>query len=245
VTDTPSAPNSVPKVCAVVVAAFNVPRWIRECLQSIQAQNTTPGWTYDLRIGVDGCRETARVLQDLKQEHWYSEQNVGPHVLRNTLIQLAPADSIAVFDADDTMRPTYLSTLLPLAGDDGIAGAARQSMDARGWTRGGALPFNNGVSVYSRAAWDRLGGFRSWRIAADADAYERAQALGIPIRAHPAPLFNRRLHRDSLTGSYEQGLSSVARQLLKDDGRELIRQGMTHVIPETTPLTYWDSRTPS
>lgn len=223
--------------CAVIVAAYRATRWISEALESIREQQPRDGWTYTLRIGVDGCEETSALLSSGGQPHWYSPRNVGPYVVRNSLIALEPADAYAVFDADDVMRPDYLSTLLHFMGD-GIAGAARQNIDHEGTVTSHRRAYQSGVAMFSRTAWERLGGYRAWHIAADHDLILRAKASGITLTRPSRPLYFRRIHPESLTQDPEAGFGTLVRWGYKDRAERLTKQGARYVEPVTTAMEY-------
>jgi hypothetical protein len=225
--------------CAVIVAVYKVPHpWLCQCLDSIRTQRPTPGWEYEIRIGSDGHPQTHERLMALDQPHWHSETNVGPYLIRNSLIGAAPADAFAIFDADDFMSEGYLATLLPKL-HDGICGSARSEITSEGNLKARYVQHSVGVCVLSASALARLGGYRPWRIAADADLIGRAAMLGIPMYRHPQPLYTRRHHRDSLTHSEELGLMSKARAERRKESNVLTSKRQLYVQPETVPLVRW------
>lgn len=228
------------QTCAVVMAAYRATSWILQALDSIDAQRSHGGWQYEVRIGVDGCEQTSRLLLDAGRAHWFSHENVGPYVIRNSLIRISPASAYAIFDADDVMRPEYLRTLLGCVGESGIAGAARWQVDAFGTPLNDRpSPFRGGVAVVSHSAWSRLGGYRAWRIAADNDLIVRARAMKIPVRTVTSALYDRRVHEDSLTRRPETGFGSQPRKELKRAAQQLIKGGCDLcVAPVTVPLEY-------
>lgn len=233
---------SSPKLCAVIVAAYQAQTWIGECLDSIAGQEPLDGWAYETRIGVDGCLDTALALKDRGTPFWWSPANVGPYLIRNALMR-DPADAYAVFDADDVMMPTYLPTLLGIMGD-GIAGAARIGMDAEGRVGKDAkvYPHIHGVALFSARAMFKLGGFRPWRIRADADALLRAVRLNVPISKHPDALFLRRNHARSLTNSPATKIGSPERKARRIESKRLARKGQLHVTPEYATLEWREAR---
>lgn len=255
-TGVPAPSGDGPRHCSILVAAYKAdPSWIAECVASLQTQHPARGWTYDIRIGVDGYQPTSDVLRSLPAcqngapsgttatgdrvgvPHWYSEKNVGPYVIRNSLIALAPADAFALFDIDDVMEPSFLATLLPKLPPGGIIGAARQHMTDAGVPFGPVKPFVTGVAIYSADAMQKLGGFRKWRMAADCDAIHRAKALGIPVRAYHKPLYRRRVHPNSLTQHPDTGFGSPTRVAYKVQIQPLIAAGDLRVTPVCTPLS--------
>lgn len=223
------------------MAAFRATQWIRIAVESIRRQEALAGWAYSLRIGVDGCEDTSALLLDEGEAHWFSPKNVGPYVLRNSLIELEPASAYAVFDADDVMRPDYLKTLLRWVGC-GIAGGARLRIDAEGEvTNPRRVPYQSGVALFRHEAWQAVGGYRAWPIAADHDLILRAKALGISVTRPKQPVYYRRTHPGSLTQDPETGYGTEARSGYKAEAERLTKQGYLYVDPVTTSLEY---RTP-
>lgn len=224
------------RTCAVIVAAWRAERWIGECLRAIEGQKELPGWRWQLRLAVDACEPTSHQLRKLKVTHWWTPVNVGPYVLRNTLIGLEPADAYAVFDADDIMEPRYLEQLVKLAWPNHIAGSARMTINDRGKIRSRRSLYRHGVSVISHEAWMRVGGYRGWRIAADSDLTSRAQELGISVRSTSRSLYRRRKHAGSLTMAPATRFRSPAREATVEESRRLIAAGDLVVSPETTDI---------
>jgi glycosyltransferase involved in cell wall biosynthesis len=223
------------------MAAWQAQEWIRECVQSIKSQEMPPGWAVDLRIGVDGCAATADAIAAMDQPYYWTPKNVGAYVLRNSLVAAGPADCYAIFDADDLMFGGYLATLIKDAGSDGIAGAGRRTINRKGiMLRRGYSRYHSGVCMISAAAWHRLGGYRDYRIAADADLILRAKLLGIPVYSRNRPLFARRRHARSLTQAAPTKFGSVARKAVIAECLALRRAGNLSVTPKTCALEYRD-----
>lgn len=173
--------------------------------------------------------------------HFFSPENVGPYLLRNSLAAITSWDALAIFDADDIMMPKYLASLLPLV-QDGIAGGARQTITKNGVAKDKGLPFRHGVCVISRQAWLELGGFRPWRILGDWDFIYRAKAKKIPITSYDdKPVYRRREHPNSITSSPTTGRRTPIRKQYKIDSRRYIKNGDLYVPLVTVPLIW---RTP-
>lgn len=220
-------------IVAVLVAARAAERFIGECLESIDAQELLPGWKCDVRVGVDDCARTSLAVE---RPHHCSRLNVGPYVMRNSLMALSPADAYAPFDADDIMLPGYLATLVGIAGQDGIAGGARSDIKEDGERTGKVHKFVHGVCVFSAAAMGVLGGYRAWPVVADFDIIARAGAAGVPVRKTREVLYMRRRHAGSLTNSPDVGMHATLRSDLTTASRKLTQAGERHVHPVTTPL---------
>ena len=222
---------------SVVVSAWKATRYIIEALDSIRNQEPRKGWEYSLRIGVDGCEDTARLLDRAGTPYWWSPVNVGPYVMRNSLIGLQEATAYAIFDADDVMRPTYLLELLEWVGPGGIAGAGRTQIDETGKILRRRTRYKSGVCIISHAAWGRVGGYRPWPMAADYDLIVRAERLQVPVRAVAKALYIRRVHPSSLTQARDTGFKSQQRQDLARRTKSLAKHPHNlRVFPVTTEL---------
>lgn len=224
--------------CTVIMAARDAAPWIGEALRSVFRQERLDGWLWDLRLAVDACEATSAALNEDGEPHWFSPRCVGPYVLRNSLMAIAPSDAWATFDADDVMDPRYLSTLVQLAMPDGIGGAARVHIDQGGARISTGIEHDCGVSVYSAAAMRRLGGFKSWPSLADRDLMHRAGLLGVPIRRTSEVRYLRRVHEKSITQSRDLGIGSKARRERMNLLEEQARAGVLHVTPDTTDLEW-------
>ena len=236
------------KTVAVIMAAWKADRYIREAIESIAAQRLPQGWRMELRIGVDACPLTQAFLRTHGVAHWWSEENVGSYVIRNSLIELGDADLYAVFDSDDRMRPGYLAKVIELAGEDAVAGVGRISIHPNGarFTQGRQKPpmeyWRHGVPAFGPKVWRALGGFRPWRVAADSDFVARAVAMGIPTRSSREPLFERRRHPGQMTQDRSLGMHSTTRKLRIKETREAIKRGELVVPCVTTPLVPWSGK---
>lgn len=232
------------RFCAVVMAAHQARRrWLEEAVRSVRAQEPLPGWVYYFMVGVDGCEDTSALLLELEQPHWFSPTNVGPYVIRNSLIEKVPAAAVAIFDADDVMHPTYLRTLIPLAMKHGVAGAARRTIDAvgrvalesrKGRRQDKVDPYGTGVAVISSRVLEAAGGFKPWAHAADHDFSRRVDALGFRRLGYKKPLFDRRRHVDQL----HNRVGDAARRAAVNRATAELEQGVLRVEPVTTPLEW-------
>jgi glycosyltransferase involved in cell wall biosynthesis len=221
------------RTCAVIIAAYNAAAWIGECLNSVERQEGRDGWVYRLRIGVDGCHATAEALDEIGERYWIPERNVGTYVMRNSLIELEPADAYAVFDADDWMFPSYLRRCLAVVEKGAIAGPGKTTRPGtERWSR-----WAGGVCVIPHEAWRKLGGYRPERIASDDDLHRRARHLRIPVQRIRPALFYLRVHPESLTNRKATNMRSSFRAQTKRGHARARRRGELRVEPVTTPLT--------
>lgn len=218
---------------AVICAAYQAERYIGEMVASFYAQEPLEGWEYELRVGVDGCPATSAALS---VPHWYSDENVGAYVMRNSLIGLAPADAYWIFDADDVMLPDLLKRHLPMLADGDIVTASRwecnENLDKlqRRLSRKGRF-------LVSRAAWQAAGGFRPERVSSDTDFQQRAEALGFQTVVGPfPPSVLRRTHANQLTKAGDTRIGGPERASIVRGFDEKRRNGELRIEPQTTTL---------
>jgi hypothetical protein len=223
--------------CSVIVAAFDAAEWIGEMLASFTAQLPLDGWEYELRLGVDACPVTADALDRLGVDYWLARSNVGAYVMRNSLLAIGgPAECYAIFDADDRMDPTYLSTLIPVAMEHGLAGSAKR-VETEGKESEPLRRFGGGIVVFRADVLRALGGFAAARISGDFDFVLRANQAGFRIAVlDDAPLYTYRRLERSLTGNPDTAAGSPCRIRIEAEHDIARMRGGVKIDPVTVPL---------
>jgi glycosyltransferase involved in cell wall biosynthesis len=221
------------KICAVIIPCYDVAEYIGACINSMMNQKPRENWTYDIRIGVDGCRNTA---QKIRIPFWFAERNVGAYIMRNSLMVINPADAFAYFDADDVMCDDYLFRSLAVidAGGD-VVMAAKYQCDVKLKPIRVKLQ-SGGAITFTKKALDAVGGFQPFRCAGDTDFMMRLEMAGFKIYKIQDPLYYRRCHPKQLTQKTETGIGSYYRrrswaQMCIDRGK-----GIVKINPEITKL---------
>lgn len=209
-----------PPEISVLIPAWRATGFLRECLDSVFAQE--PGG-FEVVVGVDGCPATLDYLLREKASRRPSlrilrgQENRGAYVTRNTLARAARADYLVFFDADDIMLPglirwcetrrearevsqfRFVQALQVVR--PGVASRAASPVGARG------------AFGIRRDSFLSLGGFQGWPCSADTEFQRRAsRILGRPALS-PSALFIYRRHRGSLTRSPNTGVHSQTRRL--------------------------------
>jgi len=221
------------KICAVIIPAYKCADYIGACINSIINQKLRDGWSYEIRVGVDGCRDTAHKI---RIPFYFAERNVGAYVIRNSLISVAPADAIAYFDADDVMAEDYLFRSLAVidAGGD-VVMTAKYQCDEK--LKPITVKIQSGGAItFTKKALDAVGGFQPFRCAADTDFMMRLEMAGFKIYKINDPLYYRRCHRNQLTQKTETGWNSPYRRkswALMSLSRG---KGIIKINPETVKL---------
>lgn len=222
------------KTCAVIIAAYNAEKYILECYESVKNQIPVPGYSVDIRIGVDGCQKTADVLRKNKIPFYWSEKNVGAYIMRNSLMAIAPADCYSIFDADDVMFTNYISSTLSLNAHAVMTAKINcnenlKPIQGARIEYGGAITFTNDVL-------NSLGGFYGVRCAADSDFMARIKMAGFQIHEIKEPLYYRRRHPESLTKKHDTGIGSPYRKKVWRNMCEKREQGIIKIKPTVVEL---------
>lgn len=224
------------KTCAIIIAAYKAEKYIGQCIASVFSQKPAPGWNYQLRVGVDGCQITNKIL---KIPHWFSRTNVGAYVMRNSLIYLDRADAYSYFDSDDVMLPDYLRKSLAALDRTGVVMTSKFNADCdlrpmkSCFEKGGAI-------TYTHEALASVGGYYNYRCAADTDVMFRLEMAGYGITVLPDPLYYRRIHRESLTKSKLTAYGSVYRKKSWAEMTARREQGIIKIKPTIVALEYID-----
>lgn len=224
------------KKCAVIIAAYNCPEFIIQCYNSVKNQLPISGWSVEIRIGVDGCKETSETLKNIK--HYYSDENVGHLIMRNSLIKIDKADCFLYFDSDDVMEPNFLSECLKEI-DNGhhlVIPAKIQCNENLQPIKDKPVIQSGGAMVFTHKVVEAVGGFPPYRCAGDTDFMERAKMAGFEIFEIKQALYQRRLHENNLTRS---GITVYGGEYRKEVWQKMTEDrenGIIKIIPQTTPL---------
>lgn len=187
---------------SIIVPVYNRPDEVADLMQSLAAQTAKP---FEVIIVEDGstipCRESVERYADSVDARYYYKDNEGRSIARNYGIERSSGEYLIFFDSDCVIPPRYFETLdrclreQPLdcfGGPDAAAdnfsdtqkaiSFAMTSFITTGGIRGGKVQmekfvprsFNMG---YSRAVYDKVGGFREM-FSEDIDMSTRIRQAG-------------------------------------------------------------------
>jgi len=217
-----------PPTAAIIIPSYNYAHLVGGAVQSAIEQFYNQ--LTDIIVvddGSDDGGETERVIQPYIEKDsrvWYVKQpNAGVANARNFGISMTDAKYICCLDADDSLAPTFLNTLIPPMEADPALGIAYTSLmlvshqgdsvDPAGWPHecdfDRQLQADNQVPtccLFRRSAWQRLGGYRQ-RYAPhgcgteDAEFWLRVGAAGFDIQqVTTEPLFLYRMGGSTTSG---------------------------------------------
>ncbi|KAF1708913.1 hypothetical protein CSC70_12525 [Pseudoxanthomonas kalamensis DSM 18571] len=108
--DKPTVDLSADPSVTVVIPAFKAKLYLEGCLDSILAQRLDVP-SLQVLVGIDACRETSLMAKKLSVKYgatvqfWNSIENVGPYIIKNSLLKKIPRRDglVLTFDCDDLM----------------------------------------------------------------------------------------------------------------------------------------------
>ena len=205
---------------SIIVPTYNVEKYIRTCIESILAQTYR---NIEVIIVNDGSTDQSlAVISDLICSHHnikvINQKNQGLSVARNTGIDAATGKYIAFVDADDKIKPDFVSSLYQIAdktGADIVRGSFRDFNGniPKGWVPDFNVPTNYGTIVLDQflssnisfVVWSsiyRLDFINSNHIRftpgilfEDADFTIRASMLAKLVATSPEPNYAYRINR--------------------------------------------------
>ena len=208
---------------AVIVPAFQATSTLGGALASVAAQTRPPEEVIVVDDGSrDGTVELAKGWdRQLPITVLRTEQNAGPSAARRTGIEAATADVIALLDADDVWFPDHLESMLGayattndgLASADTLAWIPGIAVSTRALSHTAPLPDRGKQlawllaenhlsisSVFSRARYDAVGGFRpQFRGTEDWDLWIRMVRAGAAVARPDHPTVLYRLSRGAVS----------------------------------------------
>ena len=130
------SPLTPPRL-SVVVAVYNVERWVRECLESVA--DVVPTGTEVIVIDDGSTDDSAAICDDVAagRPRWQvvHQANAGLGAARNVGIDLATGEYVGFVDGDDVLLPAYASLARRAAaeGVDVATGAVNRTDGEHDW----------------------------------------------------------------------------------------------------------------
>jgi glycosyltransferase involved in cell wall biosynthesis len=206
---------------SIIIPAYKANIFLEDCINSILSQKLN-NLKIEILIGIDACQETLKFFENNKQKfkninfYWFNS-NVGPYIIRNTLVEKCLYKNILFFDADDVMGPELLYEVV-------------SNLDQFDTVRYHFINFENKINKYynlssscaggtfgiKKEIFLNLNGFEPWKCAADAEFIERSKFKNIKELVIKKPLFYRRIHDNNLTKTKDSGMQSELRSTYKN-----------------------------
>lgn len=213
---------------SIIIPAYKAENFIEECLDSIKGQTYFINHPeYEILIGIDCCITTLHKIASISHNYnnlklFYFNQNVGPYIIKNTLIDYAKYENILFFDADDIMKSYLVETAMYDKNSYDIVRIRFVNFkdSANNQTPGRTA---DGIFLIKKDKFNNIGGFSGWRCAADTDFHNRTVRNNYKANHIQTELFLRRMHDNNLTVQSSTSFNSSLRNEYKkqiDDAKK-------------------------
>lgn len=200
---------------SIIIPTYGTPEYLKDCITSVRNQKVS--FKYEILLGVDNCKETLQHLKINKDFYkgikiYFFKKNVGPFVVKNSLINVVKNDNILFFDSDDIMTENMLFNFYKeikyvdfirfnyLNFSDNINKTLNQDLRA------------DTVIGTKKNVLDKIIGFQPWLCAADTELYERLIFNNMIQKTIEGISFYRRVHHKNLTIKKETNHKSEIRK---------------------------------
>lgn len=201
---------------SIIIPSFDSSAFLKECIESIRSSSFHH--QYEILIGIDHCQSTLDYIKENNQEFkdvtvLYFQKNVGPYVIKNTLVDLAKNEKILFFDSDDIMNSDTLDSFNEEIDNYDFVRLTYRNFDTDSKNIGSIESeiLSDAVIGIKKSVFNELNGFYPWRCAADSEFSERLvhfQKIGTTLSGIS---YNRRIHENNLTVKKDTNLKSKKR----------------------------------
>jgi glycosyltransferase involved in cell wall biosynthesis len=189
---------------SIIVPIYDCVKYIDECVSSIKGD-------CEILIGIDNCPETYEYLKDTPNVRlFHFTKNVGPYVIKNTLVDEAKYENILFFDSDDVLYDDIVDVITKELQD--VDYIRLNYINFRTQKSSNGNMNNNGVIAIKKHVFNSLNGFQPWRCAADTEFTYRLEYNEYKTKKFPHFSYHRRLHNENLTIKKETAHGSSIRQ---------------------------------
>jgi glycosyltransferase involved in cell wall biosynthesis len=205
------------KSLSIIIPTFNNTIFIDECLSSII--KSVGSLDCEILVGIDNCEKTLSLIKhrvfDSRIRFFYFHHNVGPYIVKNSLVMESNSETILFFDSDDVMGETMVNEILKLQSFSDFVRPKylnfNKTVPTTNTPIGKERLFGEGVFSIKRSIFLSMNGFEGWRTSADTEFMGRLYKNSRKSINTPTVLFYRRIHENSLTQSKQTGYGSRAR----------------------------------
>lgn len=212
--------DTYPGGLSICISAWNVEKYIEECLDSIVSQSWIKKHSnYEILIGIDHCEKTLEKLMSISDKYkdynlkvFMMDKNVGTYIVSNTLMKEGKYRWLMRFDSDDVMCPGMIEKTLKYAVNERVD--VLQPYAINFGSRTNPIFTNHGCVLIKKVVFEKFGGYRPWKCAADTELIVRLRKYSV-CRKYENIVFKRRVHSENLTCRKDTGMKSDLRQQYK------------------------------
>lgn len=201
-----------PKSLSVIIPTYNNVKYIDECINSILESGKNND--IEILIGVDACEKTIEHIKNKTYpkfvNFYYFKENLGPYLIKNSLVKIANSKNIMFFDSDDIMtEPTIEGVIEKLKTFDLVRMKYQRYINNK--PQDNKNLFGEGVFSIKKSIFLEMNGFEPWKVAADSDFMGRIYKRRPRIYHTQKTSFYYRQHSESLTKRKDTGMVSPLR----------------------------------
>ena len=205
------------KSLSIIIPTFSNTIFIDECLSSII--KSVGSLDCEILVGIDNCEKTLSLIKhrvfDSRIRFFYFHHNVGPYIVKNSLVMESNSETILFFDSDDVMGETMVNEILKLQSFSDFVRPKylnfNKTVPTTNTPIGKEKLFGEGVFSIKKSIFLSMNGFEGWRTSADTEFMGRLYKNSRKSINTPTVLFYRRIHENSLTQSKQTGYGSRVR----------------------------------
>jgi glycosyltransferase involved in cell wall biosynthesis len=206
------------KDITVIIPTYNNKDYIDECILSIKESKITD-YKINIIIGVDNCENTKNYIinNDLYNDIniYYFNKNVGPYIVKNTLVNLSKTENIIFFDSDDIIYDNLIQYINYYLSSE-INMINFKYLDFGNTIKHNTSNYAEGVIGIKKNIFLSQNGYYPWKCAADTEFRERYEYnYGKTLKINNV-LFKRRIHSENLTKKEDTGMKSDLRRFYKN-----------------------------
>lgn len=210
---------------SIVIPTYQNINFLIPCIDSI-LKSCDNQCQFEILLGIDCCYDTLNFVSqnsffdDKRIKVFFSSKNVGPYVIRNSLVEIAKYENVLFFDSDDIMMKNMVENLLMSFREQVVRFKFYNFEEGKDYKDINNLKTSkrvgHGVFLVKRKKFIEMNGFFGWRCGADSEFMERYEGNNNKSVLLNKPLFYRRYHETNLTRDKTIGINTEIRtQYLK------------------------------
>lgn len=205
---------------SVIIPTFNNVQYIDESVNSIL--KSIKNLNCEILVGIDNCEKTKNyIIENLSKfpkniRFFYFHRNVGPYIIRNSLVKISNSENIFFFDSDDIASDNLISVVYnSLQKYDVIRYKFWNFYEPKSYKESKNLEINGFYSLgqfgIKKEKFLNLNGFEPWVCGADTEFQFREKSNRLKTINIDEPLIFRRKHQQNLTIKSSTGHNSKLR----------------------------------
>ena len=205
---------------SVIIPTFNNVQYIDESVNSIL--KSIKNLNCEILVGIDNCEKTKNyIIKNLSKfpkniRFFYFHRNVGPYIIRNSLVKISNSENIFFFDSDDIASDNLISVVYnSLQKYDVIRYKFWNFYEPKSYKESKNLEINGFYSLgqfgIKKEKFLNLNGFEPWVCGADTEFQFREKSNRLKTINIDEPLIFRRKHQQNLTIKSSTGHNSKLR----------------------------------